>query len=295
MTRTVLILGAHGKIGRHFAAAFAAGGWRVKRYARGTDMAAAAQGCDVIANGLNPPAYHDWQTILPRITEQVIGAAKASGATILFPGNVYVFGTQPGPWSETTPHRPCSRKGEIRAQIEARYRAAAREGVRTILLRAGDYLTPEVSDSFIDAVYLRGFAKGRITTLGDPAVGRAHAWLPDMARAGLMLAEKRAALEPFTDVPFPGYTLSADDIAQALSRLTGRALRVKLFPWWLFSVTAPVWELAREMKEMRYLYSTPHRLDDALFTRLLPEFRATPLQDALAEILARREIAARAA
>jgi nucleoside-diphosphate-sugar epimerase len=295
MTQTALILGANGKIGRHFATAFDEAGWRVKRYTRGTDMTAAAQGCDVIVNGLNPPAYHDWQTILPQITEQVIAAARASGATILFPGNVYVFGNHPGTWSETTPHRPCSRKGEIRAQIEARYRAAADDGVRTIILRAGDYLTPEVSDSFVDVVYLRAFAKGTITTLGNPTARRAHAWLPDMARAGVLLAEKRATLDAFTDVPFPGYTLSADDLAQALTRLTGRTLRVKAFPWWLFSATAPVWELAREMKEMRYLYSTPHRLDDTLFNRLLPDFRATPLETALAEILALRAPRARAA
>lgn len=295
MTQTALILGPSGKIGHHFAAAFQAAGWTVKRYTRGQDMTRAAMGCDVIVNGLNPPAYHDWKTLLPRITAQVIAAATASGATVLFPGNVYVFGDQPGPWSETTPHRPCSRKGEIRAQVEAAHRAAADAGVRTIILRAGDFLTPEVSDSFVDVIYLRAFQKGVITTLGDPDAPRAHAWLPDMARAGVMLAERRADLPAFTDVPFPGYTVSTSDLAQRLSRLSGRSLRVKTFPWWLFSVTGPVWELAREMAEMRYLYSTPHRLDDGLFKRLLPDFRATPLDDALAEILALRAQSAKAA
>jgi len=295
MTQTALILGASGKIGRHFATAFQAAGWTVKRFTRGQDMTRAAMGCDVIVNGMNPPAYHDWDTILPQITAQVIAAAKASGATVLFPGNVYVFGNQPGPWSETTPHRPCSRKGAIRAQIEGTYRAAADEGVRTIILRAGDFLTPEISDSFVDVVYLRGFAKGVITTLGDPDAPRAHAWLPDMARAGVMLAERRADLPAFTDVPFPGYTVSTNDLARRLTRLTGTPLRVKAFPWWLFRATAPVWELAREMAEMRYLYSTPHRLDDCLFNRLLPNFRATPLDDALAEILSTRSATAKAA
>lgn len=60
MTGTVLILGGRGKIGRHSAKAFAAGGWTVRHYRRGTDMTQAAKGADVIVNGLNPPHYHNW-------------------------------------------------------------------------------------------------------------------------------------------------------------------------------------------------------------------------------------------
>lgn len=295
MTQTALILGASGKIGRHFDAAFRAAGWQSRRYVRGTDMNAAAQGCEVIVNGLNPPNYHDWDRILPAITTQALAAARASGATILFPGNVYVFGDQPGPWDESTPHRPVTRKGRIRSEVERRYRDAAADGVRTILLRAGDFIDPDSADSIMDIGYLRNLSKGVVTSMGDPDAPRAHAYLPDMARAGVMLAERRADLPAFTDVPFPGYTFSTNDLAQRLSRLGGRSLRVKAFPWWLFAVTGPVWELAREMAEMRYLYNTPHRLDDRLFNRLLPNFRATPLEDALAEILSTRTTTAKAA
>jgi len=48
------------KIGHHAAEAFAAAGWTLRRYKRGTDMTAAAMGADVIVNGLNPPGYHNW-------------------------------------------------------------------------------------------------------------------------------------------------------------------------------------------------------------------------------------------
>jgi nucleoside-diphosphate-sugar epimerase len=292
MTQTALLLGASGKIGRHFGKAFQDAGWQVRRFQRGTDMTAAAMGCDVIVNGMNPPAYHDWQTLLPRITDQVLAAAKASGATIVFPGNVYVFGDQTGPWSETTPQKPVSKKGRIRAEIEARYRAAADEGVQTIILRAGDVMTPEVSDSMVDMVYLRSIGKGIVTALGDPSIPRAHAWLPDMGRAAQRLADKRADLEPFTDVPFPGYTFSINDFADAMSRQTGRRLRVKTFPWLMFTLASPVWELAREMIEMRYLFETPHRLDDCTFNRLLPDFRATPWSDAITQLVENRQISA---
>ncbi|MFN4099807.1 MAG: NAD-dependent epimerase/dehydratase family protein [Pararhodobacter sp.] len=294
MTQTVLILGARGRIGRHFAQAFRNAGWQVRPYTRGTDMNAAAQGCDVIVNGLNPPNYHDWARLLPAITSQVLDAAKASGATILFPGNVYVFGNQPGPWDENTPHRPVARKGRIRAEVEASYRAAAEEGVRTIILRAGDFIDPDGHDSLLDLVHLKSLKKGVVTTMGDPDAAHAWAWLPDMARAGVMLAEKRAELPAFSDVPFEGQTFSTREMLVALERLTGRKLKLAKFPWALLGLASPFWELARELREMRYLSDTPHRLSGAKLATLLPGFTTTPRDIVLMRMLDREPQAAAA-
>ncbi len=124
MSRIVLILGASGHAGTAFARAFADDGWQVRRYRRGTDPADAARGADLIINAMNPPDYHDWARQIPLITDLAMTAARASGARVLIPGNVYVFGRQPGPWSAETPHRPCSRKGRIRAEMEAAWRAS---------------------------------------------------------------------------------------------------------------------------------------------------------------------------
>ena len=292
MTQTALILGARGKIGRNFTAAFQAAGWQTRAYTRGTDMNAAAQGCDVIVNGLNPPNYHDWDTILPAITTQVIAAAKASGATVLFPGNVYNFGIQPGPWDENTPQRPVSRKGRLRVEAEARYRA---EGVRTIIIRAGDFIDPMADDSVMDYLYLNKFDKGIVTAPGKPDTPRAHAYLPDLARAGVMLAQKRAELPAFCDVPLEGLTFSAIELKDALERLTGRSLRLGGFPWWGLRLAAPFWELGRELTEMRYLYNTPHRLSGARMAALLPDFQPTPLDIVLRAVLAQRKTFAAAA
>lgn len=285
MTQTALILGAHGKIGQHFTAAFHAAGWQTRAYIRGTDMAQAAQGCAVIVNGLNPPAYHDWATILPAITTQVIGAAKASGAAILFPGNVYVFGLQPGPWSQNTPHRPNTRKGTLRAQAEEAHRAAAAQGVRTIVLRAGDFLTPTAQESALDVIYWRDLKKGRITAMGDADAPRAHAWLPDMARAGVALANRRDSLPMFADIPFAGHTFSVNDLTALTARLTGKPMKTVQFPWIVMTLLSPFWELARELREMRPLFSHPHRMTGDLLQSTLPDYQDTPLEQAIAQAL----------
>src|SRR5690606_25271001 len=99
MTGTALILGASGHFGAHAERAFEFAGWTTRRYSRGTDMSQAARGVDIIVNGLNPPNYHAWDRLIPEITSTVLAAAAGSGATVLVPGNVYVFGRQPAPWS----------------------------------------------------------------------------------------------------------------------------------------------------------------------------------------------------
>jgi nucleoside-diphosphate-sugar epimerase len=289
MEKTALILGASGGFGSASAAAFTAAGWRVTRYRRGTDMAAAARGARVIVNAMNPPDYHDWARQVPAITEAVMGAARSSGARVLIPGNVYVFGDEPGPWHAATPHRPVSRKGRIRAEMEARWRES---GLPVTILRAGDFVDGARPGLVFDRVVLKDLAKGRITALGDPAAVRAHAYLPDLARAAVALAD-HPDLPIFADIPFPGHAFSLNDLAAEIGRQTGRAPAIRRFPWWALGLAAPVWELARELGEMRYLYDHPHRLDGARLAELLPAFRATPFAEVVAGHL--RQPAARAA
>ena len=281
MGKVVLVLGASGLFGSHAARAFASEGWEVRTYQRGTDMAAAAMGADVIVNGLNPPMYHNWKALIPQITGQVIAAAEASGATVLVPGNVYTYGTEPGLWGPDTPQRPASRKGAIRVAMEAEYRMAAERGVQVIILRGGDFLAPEAPQSFWNMITLKGLKQGRITSMTAPDVQRAYAYLPDMARVAVMLADRRTALPRFTDMPFPGYTLSTADLTARLARLTGQTLRITRFAWWQMTLLSPFWELARELREMRYLYDHSHSLDPAPLAALLPGFRATPLDNVL--------------
>lgn len=276
--KKVLILGAGGAFGARAAEAFAAAGWEVSRFRRGTDMAAAARGADLIVNALNPPDYHDWAGQIPRITEEVMAAARASGARVLIPGNVYVFGVEPAPWSEATPHRPVSRKGRIRAEMEAAWR---RSDLPVTFLRAGDFMDGARKGMLFDRVVLKGLACGRITALGGTDVPRAHAFLPDLARAAVALSE-RDDLPRFADICFPGHVFSLDDLAREIGRQTGRVPSLKPFGWWQLRLASPFWELARELLEMRYLYDHPHALDGTTFARLLPDFRVTPFADVVA-------------
>lgn len=279
MTGTVLILGANGKTGAHSAAAFSRAGWTVRRYTRGEDMTQAARGADVIVNGLNPPDYHDWARQIPAITAQVIAAARASGAAVIVPGNVYPFGIRGGIWSELTPHRPATRKGRVRARMEEAYRES---GVQTIVLRAGSFIDPDGQGDAMSRLHLRDLDKGRITAFGPADVFHAFCYLPDWADAAEQLAARMSGLDRYEDIPFPGHAFTINDLQDALEAELGRPLKVSGFPWALLALASPFWALGREMYEMRALWRTPHMLDGTRLHELLPDFRPTPLRTVLA-------------
>ncbi|WP_323039571.1 epimerase [Gemmobacter sp.] len=276
MSGTVLCLGASGKIARHAAPVFKAAGWQVRMYDRRQgDMAAQARGADVIVNGLNPPNYHDWRRIVPAITREVIAAAQASGATVIVPGNVYVHGDTPGLWTEDTPHRPVSRKGRIREEMEQAYRAS---GVRTILLRAGDFISGQPGDTDVmGLIHLRQLARGRVVAPGNPDALHAYGYLPDWAQAARLLADRRATLPAFAEVNLGGANFTTRQLCDSLSARLNRPLRLAAFPWTALRLLSPVWELARELQEMRYLWQVSHGLVQDRLMGWVPDYRPTDL------------------
>lgn len=279
MQQTVLILGGSGKIGSRATDAFWDAGWEVRQYDRASgDMVQAALGADVIVNGLNPPAYHDWERTIPAITSQVIAAAKASGATVIIPGNIYNFGNQPGILDENTAQTPHTKKGRVRVTMEESYRAS---GVQTIVLRAGNFIDPDGNGDIMSMMIMREIAKGKITAAADPKTLQAYAYVPDWGRAALQLAEKRSTLAQFEDVPFPGHAFTTADLHACVARRSNRKISINQFPWWFMTLLSPFWELARELCEMRYLYAMPHQIGAAKFNRLLPDFKPTDLEDVM--------------
>lgn len=287
MTRTALILGASGRFGSAMAHALETKRWRIRRFNRDTDdLMQAAQGVDVIINGWNPP-YDKWQAQLPDLTRQVIAAAQASGARVVFPGNVYVYGQEaPEVFGPDTLHAATNPLGKLRIEIEAMYRAA---DVPLLILRAGDYIDTEMSGNWFDRIITKPLAKGRIDYPGPLDVPHAWAFLPDLARAGAALLD--TDLPPQADVLFPGYTLTGTQLADALSEATGRTITARPMGWGMIRLGALFAPFLRGLVEMRYLWRKPHSIDATQLADVLPAFPSTELVTALRQTAPVRSLA----
>lgn len=302
--RTVLILGAQGRFGREATSAFAAAGWRVRAWARRPDarwpegvagvqndaldtaaVARAALGASVIVNALNPP-YTQWERLARPLAASALAAAEAHGALLLFPGNVYNFGKELPPLlGAATPQIPDTAKARIRIDIERQLRDAARRGIDSVVVRAGDYFGGSGRGSWFDLVIAKALAKGKMVYPG-PA-DRLHAWayLPDLAQAFVQLAERREQLRGAQCFHFGGHAFSGAELHRALENVTGQSLRLGSLPWGAIRLIAPFSPMLKAALEMRYLWQRPHALDGAPLRDLLGSVPHTDLHRALSATL----------
>jgi nucleoside-diphosphate-sugar epimerase len=305
--QTIVILGAAGRIGDAAARAFVEAGWRVKGAARGAklkelapgvepievdafDRAAlieACRGADVILNALNPQ-YTEWaEKVLP-MAENVVAAAAATGATHMLPGNVYNFGYAIKTGTrEDDPEIASTEKAEIRIAMENLFRRlAAEQGVRTIILRAGDFFGGTKRESWLDLIILAKLRKDIFTWAGPTDIPHAFAYLPDLGRAFVALAEKRGTLGTFERFHFAGHTLTGLEMKAAAEAAVGRKLAQRGVPWTLLRAAGLVSPMMREIARMSYLWRTPHSLDGGKLERSVGKLPVTPIVDALRQAIA---------
>ena len=308
MPSTVLILGAAGRVGQVLANAFADAGWNVRAQARkplpaalaahpcvravrcdATDVAAlttAAQGASTIVNALNP-LYTEWERLALPLADTALAVAKASGALLMLPGNVYNFGRELPPLlTPTTPERGDVPKARIRIELEARMAAAAGAGVDSVVIRAGDFFGGPGTGTWFDMGLAPKLAKGKITYPGNPRIAHAWAYLPDLAQTFVRVAGKRVQLSGHHRLHFAGHTLTGEDLKWALEAHTARALRMSNLPWPIIRLASPFVPMWRELLVMRYLWERPHALDDSALRALIGSVPHTPLPQALRAALA---------
>lgn len=304
-TGSVTILGINGHVGHHVAKAFLAAGWTVTgfgrqnrrpvagiRFAAGdaldvAAMRAAIGDSDVVVNALNL-RYDQWDRgRMEALHAAVQEAMGSSGRMMLFPGNIYNYSPSHAVLTPDLPQEPPTPRGAIRVGVEQMLEAAARRGdVKVAILRAGDFYGPESEGDWFDQVILREAGKGRVAMLGARGVGHAWAYLPDLARAFVALADKRDAFGAFETFHFAGHFVSPEDMASAIVDAAPVPLRASRFPWILLTLMGLVDPVMREIAKMGYLWQQPMALRDDRLTEILGTSFDTPFETAIAATIA---------
>jgi nucleoside-diphosphate-sugar epimerase len=304
--RTALVLGATGGIGGEVARSLHARGWRVRAMSRNpaaaadgydwrrgdamsaADVAAAAAGAELIVHAVNPPGYRNWSELVLPMLDSTLAAARAGGAAILLPGTVYNYGPDTFPViAEDAPQQPRTRKGAIRVEMEARLRAAAEAGARVTIVRAGDFFGPRAGNNWFAQLVKPGQPPKAIGYPGAPGVGHQWGYLPDVAEAMVRLVEAGRP-ERFGNYHMAGHwdPDGTAMIAAIRAAVGDPRLPVRRFPWPLVRLAQPVVPLFRELVEMRYLWQTPVRLDNARLVAAIGPEPHTPLVAAVRDTLA---------
>lgn len=299
----VLVLGANGRIGLAAAQAFDAAGWEVLAQTRrpfeagmpaaarrvdadlhDTDgIASAAAGTSAVVYAVNP-LYTRWRELAVPMARAGMDAAQRLDALFMLPGNVYNFGASMPPLLvEDTPQRPSTEKGRLRRAIEDEM--AARDGLRSVVLRAGDFFGAGAG-SWMDVAIVKSLRAGRLVYPGPLDVVHAWTYVPDLARAFVSLAA-HGGLPRVARYHFPGHNVTGAELLSAIERearalgVVSRPVRTGAFPWMALRALAwavPMW---REILDMRYLWEVPHALDGTCLAQALGSVKVTPLDEAV--------------
>jgi nucleoside-diphosphate-sugar epimerase len=302
--RTVLILGAQGRFGRAAVHAFAAAGWRVLAQVRRTPqsalptgaswlpialddtnaLCAQAAGASVVVYAVNP-VYTAWREQLLPLARLGMDAAERLNARFMLPGNIYNFGAgMPALLNENTPQQPSTVKGRLRCDLEAEM--AAREGLTSVVLRAGDFFGAG-RGSWFDLVITKSIQQGKLVYPGPLELPHAWAYLPDLAQAFVALAQVPAAAR-FERLHFAGYSLTGtqwlaaiEEAARGLGLQRARGFRHGAMPWRVIRFAGLVLPMWRELAAMAYLWQRPHALDGTRLAQRVGALATTPLPLAL--------------
>lgn len=308
-SRIALVLGATGSVGAAAVQALHADGWRIRALhrnpaaagkhpllagaiewvagdaMRAEDVRLAAGGAGIIVHAINPPRYRRWRELAIPMLANAIGAAAESGARLVFPGNVYNFGPDAGPVvDERSPQHPLTRKGAIRVDMENLLADASARGVRSLILRAGDFFGPHATSSWFGGAMVKpGRPPNSITYPGKPEAGHAWAYLPDLAETLARLVAIERELPTFAVFHFGGHWLEAGgEMVDAIRSAVGTpGLPMRGVPWPLLYAAAPFSSFLRELIEMRYLWMKPLRLDNRKLVATLGSEPHTPLDEAV--------------
>ncbi|MBP1861031.1 NAD(P)H-binding protein [Rhizobium herbae] len=296
--QTALILGATGGIGSAVARTLKARGWAIRALHRDAakvapkspdfewvqgdamnagDVLAAARDASLIVHAVNPAGYRNWGTLVLPMIDNTIAAAKAVGATVLLPGTIYNFGPDAFPLlHEKSPQNPVTAKGKIRAELERRLERASQDGVRVIVVRAGDFFGPGAANSwFSQGLVTPGKPVATVTYPGRKGTGHQWAYLPDVAETMARLVDRRKTLAPFAVYHMQGFwDEDGTRMVAAIRRASGNPdMKVKAFPWWMMPFVSPFVPLLKELREMRYVWQEPLRMPN---DRLIAAIGAEP-------------------
>ena len=312
---TVLVLGARGRFGAAAVEAFRQAGWQVVAQARAgrtgpaqagvrwvaadpddtEALAQAAQGAQVVVHALSPRYTHRaWRRELPGLTQAAIAIARRLEATLMLPASVYNFGEcMPPELREDTAQAAITFKGRMRIESERAIEAATRDGrMRAVVIRGGDFFGSG-QGSWLDLAIAKALRAGQVTYPGALDVPTAWAYLPDMARAFVRVAQRRDRLAPFEILHFGGYTLTGAQWVDVLRDLAWEhgwlqadgSLRVRRVPWPLMRAIGLFVPTVAALCEMSYLWTTPHRLVNRRMAELIGPEPHTPFDQAVRESL----------
>jgi nucleoside-diphosphate-sugar epimerase len=303
MKRTHVVVGAAGGLGSAIVRRLLADGQHVRAVVRSTERAQqvlpddvqrdvadatdakstrkACKDAAVIYHCINVP-FDSWEMVLPKVTDNILAAARDAGAVLLLPGNVYGYGPlQKTPAAEDHPLAATSKKGQLRNQIEKQLLDAHRAGsVRTVIPRFPNIYGPNVTSRLSLPIFREAMSGVAASWPGRSDVPHDLVYVDDAATACVLLATTESAWGQTWHVPGPG-PLTGRQFIEMVYAAAGTEPTIEPVKQDAMRFSGGAMSDTAELADLMYLYEQPLMLDGRKFAKAFPSFRYTPHPEAV--------------
>ena len=185
-----------------------------------------------------------------------------------------------------SPQNACTRKGTLRVELEKMLYDAAYAGKCKVLnVRIPDFWGPNVLNEGIKPVFMNALNGKSLPYMIRTDIPHQMVFTKDAAEIIVRLMQKGVE-KPYEIYNYGGYIHpSIKSFLNQISRLANAPEKITVYPKWLFSVLGMFNPVMKEVKEMIYLFEGTVILDDKKVRKLFPDFRETPLNEAITETL----------
>jgi nucleoside-diphosphate-sugar epimerase len=233
-----------------------------------------------------------WQQCWPPLVINVIEACLQYKAKLVFFDNVYAIGGDNVKHiTESSPISPCSKKGEVRAEVDRMILdAVEKKNLSAIIARSPDFFSGIPTPKTLMNTVYDNLAKGKKAQwLCNAKVIHSVGYTSDLAKGTAVLGNSPEGWNQVWNLPTDPEKITGEQWVNLFATELNKSNKVQVLPVWGMKVLGLFIPILREMTEMSYQYDRDYYFDSAKFNK---HFNYTPTPNAVAVKQAVKDLSA---
>jgi len=209
-----------------------------------------------------------WRERWPDLMKNTIEACHQYNAKLVFFDNVYMYDQNEfSHLTEETKIKPCSKKGEVRAEIAQMLMQAVEKGEITALIaRSADFYGPKNDKSaLIELVYKNLLKNKTAQWFLDIHKKHSFTFTPDAAKATAQLGNTPDAYNQVWHLPTHAPAMTGKEWISLFARIMDKKDKSSVLPKWLIPVIGLFVPYLKEVNEMVYQFGRDYYFDCTKF------------------------------
>jgi len=228
-----------------------------------------------------------WREYWPLVMKNVTTACLRHGVRLVFFDNIYaVSPNHLNPITESSPLQPCSKKGEIRAEvIRIMMEAIEKKGMMGLIARSADFLTLEENKGMIKPLlYDRMKKNQRAQWICNARVIHNFSYLPDLGKGTALLGTSPDVMQQVWNLPTDPTPMTGADWIRLMAEEMHASEKYTTISAGMIKLLGLFVPYMRELVEMLYQYDRDYFFDSSKFNSHF-NFIPTSPGDAIREML----------